>query len=132
MFSQVYDLLFEAGALDVWLENILMKKGRPGFLLGVLAESPQVPAIVDLILNETTTSGVRLRETERVKLARREADVETRFGRIRVKVFRTKRGERCAPEYDDCLRVAKAQGVPVADVIEEARHAFRKTAAGSQ
>jgi pyridinium-3,5-bisthiocarboxylic acid mononucleotide nickel chelatase len=130
VFSHVFEKLFGLGVLDVWVESIMMKKGRPGFLLGVLALTPTVPAAVDLILSETSSSGVRLAETDRVKLGRREIEIATRFGKVKVKVFRTARGERGAPEYEDCLRIAVARGVPVADVMEEARRAFNEAAAG--
>jgi hypothetical protein len=125
--SHIYDDLFAAGALDVWVENVLMKKGRPGFLLGALAAGQDVPRVAGSMLSGTTSSGVRLRDVDRVKLPRRIVEVPTRFGAVKVKVFSIGSRERCAPEYDDCLRVAKAQGVPVSDVVEEAKYVFRKT-----
>ena len=123
-FSHIYDDLFARGALDVWVQSLLMKKGRPGFLLSVLAESHRVPALTDLVLRETTTSGVRLQDVARVKLPRRIVEVTTSFGKIRAKVFTLERGERCAPEYEDCLRNARAHGATVSEVMEEVRHAF--------
>ncbi|MFH1312711.1 MAG: nickel pincer cofactor biosynthesis protein LarC [Candidatus Eisenbacteria bacterium] len=124
-FSHIYDDLFSRGALDVWVTNILMKKGRPGFLLGVLAESQHVTELADCILSGTTTSGVRLREVERIKLDRESIEVETRYGKVKAKVFKLDTERRCAPEYDDCLRVARASGVPVNEVMEETRNVFR-------
>jgi uncharacterized protein (TIGR00299 family) protein len=126
-FSHLYPELFATGALDVWTASILMKKGRLGFLLKVLAERQDVSAIVDFILGETTTSGVRLMEVERVKLPRDFREVETRYGKVKVKVFHVETAERCAPEYEDCLRIARVQGVSVSDVMEEAKNAFNKT-----
>lgn len=136
-FSHIFDDLFARGALDVWVESILMKKGRPGFRLSVLAQAAQVPALAAAVLAETTTSGVRLQELSRLKLPRRIVEVETRFGRIRIKVFAGGAaggaaagpgapGERSAPEYDDCVRCARAHKVTVSEVMEEARDAFRK------
>jgi uncharacterized protein (TIGR00299 family) protein len=125
-FSHIFDDLFARGALDVWVGSLLAKKGRPGFLLSVLAESQRVPALVDLVLRETTTSGVRLQDVARVKLPRRIVEVGTRFGKIRAKVFAVERGERCAPEYEDCLQSARAHGATVSEVMEEARNAFRQ------
>jgi uncharacterized protein (TIGR00299 family) protein len=123
-FSHVMDDLFALGALDVWVDNILMKKGRPGFLLGVLAPGERVRALSEAVMLETTSSGVRISEVGRLKLPRRSVEVETRLGKIRAKVFRTKSGERCAPEYEDCLRVSRATGRPVAEVMEEVRRGF--------
>jgi uncharacterized protein (TIGR00299 family) protein len=124
-FSHIYDDLFSRGALDVWVTNILMKKGRPGFLLGVLAESGRVTELADCILSGTTTSGVRLREVERIKLDRESIEVDTRYGKVKAKVFNLDTEKRCSPEYEDALRVARASGVPVNEVMEETRNAFR-------
>jgi uncharacterized protein (TIGR00299 family) protein len=122
--AAVFDDLFSAGALDVWVETIVMKKGRPGFLLSVLAPPGKARALAEIVLSATTTSGVRMSEARRLKLPRCAAAVKTRFGPIRVKVFTVGSRARCAPEYEDCLRVAKARGVPIAEVIEETRHAW--------
>lgn len=126
-FSHLYGDLFSAGALDVWVAQVLMKKGRPGFVLSVLAERPGVPGVVDVILSETTASGVRLAEVDRVKLARRAVELDTKYGNVRVKLFTLDSKRRCAPEYEDCLRISRAQGVSIDEVIEEAKNAYRRT-----
>jgi uncharacterized protein (TIGR00299 family) protein len=125
MFSHLYEDLFGVGALDVWVTNVLMKKGRPGFLLSILCERPHVPEIVQRVLAGTTTAGVRLRAVDRIKLDRKMIEIETRFGRVRAKVFALDSTMRCAPEYDDCVRLARSAGVPVSEVMEEAKHAYR-------
>jgi hypothetical protein len=125
VFSHLYEKLLGQGALDVWVTSIVMKKGRPGFLLAVLAAVSDVPHLAHTIMAETTTSGVRTSERGRLKLARETVDVETRYGTIRAKVFHLDSGNRAAPEYDDCARLAAAAGVPVIDVIEEARYVLR-------
>jgi uncharacterized protein (TIGR00299 family) protein len=130
-FSHIYGQLLASGALDVWVSNILMKKGRPGFLLSVLCERQNVSSIVDSVLSETTTSGLRLNELERLKLRRRALEVQTEYGKVKVKVFYLDSHERCVPEYEDCLRVARAKGIPISNVIEEAKNAFRQTHRGS-
>jgi uncharacterized protein (TIGR00299 family) protein len=127
LFSHIYDDLFSDGALDVWVTNILMKKGRPGFLLSVLAESHHVTRLADSILSGTTTSGVRLRQMDRIKLDRESVEVETKYGKVKAKVFTIDEEKRCAPEYEDCLRAARASGKGVAEVMEETRNAFRHT-----
>jgi uncharacterized protein (TIGR00299 family) protein len=124
-FTHIYEALFGLGALDVWVEHILMKKGRPGFLLRVLADRDVVQRICDYILAETTTAGLRLLEIERLKLPREMMEVTTRFGPVKVKVFDLGSRKRCAPEYEDCLRIARSKGITVGDVMEEARNAFR-------
>jgi uncharacterized protein (TIGR00299 family) protein len=125
-FSHIFDDLFTCGALDVWVESIIMKKGRPGFLLGVLCDSRNASRIVETVLSETTTAGVRMCEVDRVKIPREILEVETRFGKIRVKVFNLGSRKRCAPEYEDCLRFARDLGVDITEVVEEAKHAFRR------
>jgi uncharacterized protein (DUF111 family) len=125
-FSHLYEDLFAAGALDVWVTDIMMKKGRPGFLLNVIAEPTAARRLADLVLAGTTTSGIRRTTAERVKLPRESIDVETRYGSIRVKVFTLEAGPRFVPEYEDCLRVSRTESVSIEKVIEEARHAGRK------
>lgn len=125
MFTNLYDDLFEVGALDVWVTNILMKKGRPGFLLAVLAQRQQVGEIVQRVLAGTTTAGVRLRAVDRIKLGRKMIEIETRFGMVRAKVFVLDSAVRCAPEYEDCVRLARSAGVEVSEVMEEAKHVYR-------
>jgi len=125
-FSHIYDDLFAAGALDVWVTDVMMKKGRPGFLLSVLAQRADVTALADIMFASTTTSGIRLSAVDRIKLARESIEVDTEYGKVRVKVFILDSGPRFVPEYDDCLRVSRAKDVSIDRVIEEARHAGKK------
>lgn len=126
-FSHIYDDLFTAGALDVWVTPVLMKKGRPGFVLSVLADQPAVAGLTEAILSGTTTAGIRVTEVDRCKLKREIVEVDTRFGKVRAKVFTLGSAKRCAPEYEDCLRISRAEGVSIDDVIEDARNAFKDT-----
>ncbi|MCX5654712.1 MAG: LarC family nickel insertion protein [Planctomycetota bacterium] len=119
--------LFAAGALDVWLTPVTMKKGRPGVVLACLAEDAALAAVEDTIFSETTTFGVRRSRVVRTKLAREHVEVRTPFGPVRVKVGR--RGGRIVtalPEYDDCVRLAEEKGVAFRDVYEAARAAWAK------
>jgi uncharacterized protein (TIGR00299 family) protein len=117
VFGYLFDVLFGAGALDVWLTPIQMKKGRPGTKLSVLAEEPLRDRLADLIFRETSTLGVRMTAMDRRVLPRRIVQVATRFGPIRAKVA----GGHVSPEYDDCARVAAEHQVPLRDVYEEVR-----------
>lgn len=126
-FSHIFEDLYSQGALDVWVANVLMKKGRPGYVLSVLTEPGCVGQISECILSGTTTSGVRMREVDRIKLARESVEVDTKYGRVRIKVFTLDSKTRWAPEYEDCLRLARAAGIPIEQVIEEARDAFRQS-----
>lgn len=113
--------VMEAGALDVYLTPMTMKKGRPAFRLGALCQEQTLRAVAETILRHTTSLGVRYRRLERLKLRREERTVDTPWGAVRVKVGRL--GEErvnLAPEYEDCRRVAAAAGVPVKQVYAAA------------
>lgn len=127
VFAHVYSELFAIGALDVWLTNVIMKKGRPGFVLSVLCPKESVSAVADCIFAETTTAGVRMYEVGRLKLERKFIEVETRYGKVKVKVFALPSGEKRVPEYEDCLHLAESLGVPVREVIEETKNALGKS-----
>jgi uncharacterized protein (TIGR00299 family) protein len=115
--------LFEAGALDVTLTPVLMKKNRPGTLVSVMAVPETTEQLADILFAETTTLGVRTHQAERRVLARHFAEVETRYGTVRVKY--TDAGG-FAPEFEDCRRLAVSQNVPLRTVMAEANEAFRK------
>ncbi|HSR10925.1 MAG TPA: nickel pincer cofactor biosynthesis protein LarC [Thermodesulfobacteriota bacterium] len=116
-YDAVMDRLFHAGALDVSLSPVMMKKNRPGTLLRVIAEERDAESLGEVILRETTTLGVRQYSVRRRKLPREVREVETRFGKVRVKVSGAVRFQ---PEYDDCKRIAAEKGVPVQEVYAEA------------
>ncbi|MBN1956462.1 MAG: nickel pincer cofactor biosynthesis protein LarC [Anaerolineae bacterium] len=114
--------LLAAGALDVWCTSVQMKKGRPGILLAVLSPPEQAEALAGVMLRETPTLGVRFSTLERVKADRRGREVETPWGLVRVKE-KWLNGECFAlsPEYDDCARIAREQGLPLRTVVEAVR-----------
>ncbi len=116
----------EAGALDAWAAPVTMKKGRPGLLLSALVEEPRRAAVTRVLFEETTTLGVRRHAVERDALERALVPVETRYGRVRVKVGRADGRELGAhPEYEDCQTRAREHGVPVKEVVSEALAAYR-------
>jgi hypothetical protein len=113
----VQERLFASGAADVWLTPIQMKKGRPGVLLSVLCPLEAEDAIVSLLLRETSTLGVRLREVRRQEAERELLEFESSLGPAVVKVKRLP-GEppQAAPEYEVCRRLAEASGRPLTEV----------------
>ncbi len=120
-YDHIFRRLFEAGALDVYLVPIYMKKTRPGNILTVLAEPKDKRKLVSIILDETTTFGVRTYVAEKIMLSRKTVKVRTKFGEVKVKIgFAGEKVKTIAPEYDDCLRVAEEKGVPVKEVFGEA------------
>lgn len=121
LYEAVSQRLFAAGALDVWLAPIQMKKGRPGVLLSVLAPAVRETVLADLILRETTTLGVRVRPVQRYEARRTFATVETALGAVTVKLkWAGDAVTGVKPEYSDCQRLAAEQGVPVRHVYETA------------
>jgi len=123
ILAYAMDRLLEKGALDVTLQPIQMKKGRPGTLLRVLARPEDRETLVETIFAETSTLGLRTYTAERRVQARHWVDVETPHGKVRIKV--SVEGA-YAPEYEDCRRVAQESGVPLKDVIAEANFAYLK------
>ncbi|MFH1749037.1 MAG: nickel pincer cofactor biosynthesis protein LarC [Planctomycetota bacterium] len=113
--------LLAAGALDVFIVPIIMKKGRPGQLLTVIAQPEDVSRLEDIVFRETTTFGIRRHECLRDKLARTHASVSTRYGVIRIKVGRRdNRVWQTWPEYEDCVMAARQGQVPLRTVQQEA------------
>jgi hypothetical protein len=117
------DALFAAGALDVTLTPILMKKNRAGQMLTVVAKVEDKDALASLILRETTTLGLRITTAERRTLTREFVEVKTPFGSVRIKVS----GSGFAPEFDDCQALARGKNVPLKDVIAAANFAYWKS-----
>jgi pyridinium-3,5-bisthiocarboxylic acid mononucleotide nickel chelatase len=113
--------LFAAGALDVWVTSILMKKGRPGLEISALAGEAEAPAVARAFFPHSSTLGVRQARFARTVLARATDQVQTRFGQVSVKVAALD-GQvlGVAPEFEDARRVAAKAGVPVREVLAEA------------
>ncbi len=117
------DRLLEAGALDVTLESVLMKKNRPGSLLRVIGKPEDREVFANLIFAETTTLGLRIYSAERRVKSRHLTEVETPHGKVRIKV--SEDGS-FAPEYEDCRKLARASGVPLKAILTEANLAYLK------
>jgi len=120
-FEHVFERLLAAGARDVFLTPIQMKHGRPAMQLGVLVEERLLESALGILFAETSTIGVRMHAVERRKLDRESFIIPTEFGPISVKAARWEgRLVNLAPEYRDCLRVAKEQNIPLKDVYQAA------------
>jgi uncharacterized protein (TIGR00299 family) protein len=115
--------LFEAGALDVFITPMIMKKGRQGQQITVLVDEEKLPIVMDTLFTETSTIGVRMLGMERRKLPHQTKIVETEFGRVKVKVANWKGQTKIAPEFDDCRRIATEQNVSLERVYKAATRA---------
>ncbi len=125
-FEHLMERLFEAGALDVTLQHLQMKKNRPGFGVRVLARAAQRQELAGLLFTESTAIGVRTQEWDRLVLPRQTRKVDTPYGRVTVKQVELPDGtSSVSAEYDDCKRIAKARKVPLRDVVRAAEEAAR-------
>ncbi len=124
MYDYVMARLFKAGALDVFLTPIQMKKNRPGTLLRVICRPDDSGPLTNILLAETSTLGVRQQIMARVSLRREVRTVETPYGQVRVKIATLGDGtRRAAPEYDDCRRLAEETGAPLREITRAAERA---------
>jgi uncharacterized protein (TIGR00299 family) protein len=114
--------LFAAGALDVFVVQGQMKKGRPGFLLSVICEPGKAEELETILFRETATFGIRKHSAERTKLQRESIVIETAWGPVKAKRgWRAGGFEVITPEYEDCARVARERGVPIREVYAAVR-----------
>ena len=132
-YEHVMDRLFRAGALDVTLTPVIMKRGRPGVVLSCLVGSNAMNPVLDVLFEETTALGVRVHEVARHILPRRFVSVKVRGGNVRIKIATLDGAKtKAAPEYQDCKRIAERTGRPVRTVLEEATLAYAKQSAATK
>lgn len=121
VFGYVMERTLQEGALDVFATAVQMKKNRPAVLLTVLSYPEDAQRLAQLIFAETTTIGVRTRQEQRTRLARRHLSVNTKWGEVRMKLANLNGSiSNYAPEYEDCRRIAEQQRVPLKAVMQEA------------
>jgi uncharacterized protein (TIGR00299 family) protein len=126
-FDYLMERLFEAGALDVSIQHLQMKKNRPGFLVRVLGRPADRLQLAGVLFADSTAIGVRASEADRLLLERETRRVETPFGRIGVKLTWGMDGRtHVSAEYDDCKRAARKAGVPLEEVIRAAEELARR------
>ncbi len=115
--------LLEAGALDVTLTSVLMKKSRPGTLLSVIARPEDRESLALVVFEETSTLGLRIYSAERRVKERHTVEVATPHGTVRMKIAED---GSFAPEYEDCRRLARESGVPLKQILAEANFCYLK------
>jgi len=126
VYGFVMERAFTLGALDVFMTPVQMKKDRPGVLLTVLCRRTTVDPMIEMLLAETTTLGVRYYDAKRRVLERTVETVETRYGSVRIKVARdSARRLHFQPEYDDCARLAVLAKATFLEVHAAAAAAYR-------
>ncbi|MDQ7065827.1 MAG: nickel pincer cofactor biosynthesis protein LarC [candidate division KSB1 bacterium] len=121
-YPYIMQSLLDAGALDVYLTPVIMKKGRPGTQIAVLTPPEKDTAVLDILFSQTSTIGVRRYVAERRKLPRETIEAETRFGNVRCKQITLPDGRiRRVPEYESCREIAEEQGLPLKEVYDYIR-----------
>lgn len=124
LLDYVMERLFEAGALDVWMTPVHMKKNRSAVVLSALAAPAQRQAVADIILRETSTLGVRMWPVERRTLERAQVTVDVAGQPVLVKIGRLDNGSaKMAPEYDSVRAAARRTGRPALEIYNDALRA---------
>ncbi|MFZ5649106.1 MAG: nickel pincer cofactor biosynthesis protein LarC [Bacillota bacterium] len=120
--GHVMERLFLEKALEVFISPVYMKKNRPGYVITVICLPENRDRILKVLFEETSTLGVRWSEEHRAALDRRMEEVETPYGKVRIKIALTAGGSplRAAPEYEDCKRIAQEKDVPLIKIYEAA------------
>ena len=127
LYEPLVDRLFEAGAVDVFLTPVVMKRSRPGVVLTALCPLPMVAAVERVLFEESTTIGVRWSEWRRTPLAREIVTCQTAYGPLPVKVSRLDgRVVTVTPEFADVVRIAREKGLAVREVLDQARADARR------
>jgi len=127
VYGYLMEQLLERGALDVYYNAVMMKKNRPGVEITVIAEETDASRLVDYLMTETTTLGVRVHREERVELPRRRETITTPYGEVVVKVAERPGGAvTMSPEYESCRTLAGKRGVPLIEIYEAAKKSWNE------
>ncbi|GAC1441904.1 MAG: nickel pincer cofactor biosynthesis protein LarC [Vulcanimicrobiaceae bacterium] len=124
-FELAMERVLAAGAFDVWLAPVTMKKQRPAVLFGAVAPRAAEAAVAAAMLAQTSTLGVRVRHDARYTVPRAVASVETPLGAVRVKTATVDGRERRTLEYDDVVRIARTHARPIAEIAARLQEYLR-------
>ena len=129
VFGYLFDILLNAGALDVFTQSVMMKKSRPGILLTVICPVEKIDVCEEIIFKETSTLGIRQSIQKRSILDREIKIINTQYGEVRVKVASQGKGVNKTiinvhPEYEDCAAIAREFNKPLTAIQKIALDAF--------
>ncbi len=126
-YDIIFDKLFHAGALDVFLTPIQMKKNRPANVLTVLANPEDKQKLISILFDDTTTFGIRTYTTNKTFLQRKTIEVKTKYGKVKVKIGMSgKKVKSVAPEYESCRKIAAEKNIPIKQIYAEASRLAQK------
>ena len=117
-YPYVIEQLLAAGAHDVYMIPVVMKKGRPGILLSVLTERKRTDDVCRIIFSQTSTIGVRIQPIERRKVKRTVVEAQTQFGLVKVKQIEFDGNIRRVPEFEECKKIAVEKHLPLIEVYK--------------
>lgn len=118
LIPYVIETLITLGATEAFVVPVIMKKGRPGFLLSVLTSESLLEKIASEIFSQTTTLGLRIQYIRRIKVSRDTKKVKTSFGEVRVKESDINGKKRVMAEFEECKRIAESESIPLAEVMQ--------------
>lgn len=125
LYGYLVDQALAVGALDVTCSSVQMKKNRPGLQVTILTTPEKADALAQLVFEQTTTIGLRIYEARRKVLEREHVEVETPYGKVRMKVAKREgKVMNAAPEFDDCQKLAAEKNVPLKQVMIAAQAAY--------
>jgi len=130
IYGFVLDACTKAGALDVWITPVFMKKMRPAHILSVMVNNKDIERCVDIVMAETSTIGLRIMQGSRIIKEREIVIVTTKYGNARVKI--SSFGDSMltiTPEYDDCVTIADKHKIPLKQVMKDVEAAYTKLSA---
>jgi uncharacterized protein (TIGR00299 family) protein len=131
LYEPLMERLFEAGALDVVLVPVIMKRSRPGTVVTALCPPARVDALTRVLFAESSTIGVRWSEMARARLEREMVTLATAYGALSFKVSRLEgRVLTVTPEFADVVRIAREKALPVREVLDQARADGRRQLSG--
>jgi len=129
IYSYLFEKLFENDALDIWFDNIIMKKNRPGIKLSIICKADHQQKLKNIIFRETTTFGIREYPFSRTELNRKIFTVETEYGEINIKVgYLNGKMIKYSPEFEDCKKCAKENNVSLKIIYDSATLSFLQNA----
>lgn len=121
-YPHLQQLLFNAGALDAAIYPGIMKKGRPGSLISILADPSKLPHIRKILYEQSSTIGFRYFTVQREKLQREVKKIDSPWGKLKIKIVRYLDMEKWIPEYEECLRIANETGVELPIIYNQIQH----------
>ena len=124
IFGYIMEKLFKEGAIDVFFTPIFVKKNRPAYRLTVACKGEDLYRLQKIIFDETTTIGIRYRYETRTELGRKISEINTKYGKLKVKIVNNNGKEYIYPEYEDLKRISEENNVPLKELykLEELNH----------